>query len=104
MKSIKHFKYINTYSFKKFLDGYGYALSDAVGFSTYDRQQYHGNILKEYVIYLTDHDHIFFKTVDFKSFNEYYQSSLGFNSNRMLSWYNSANVRRYKSNDRYVIA
>ena len=104
MKSIKHFKYKSTYNFEKFLDGYGYTLNDAVGFSTYDKQQYNGNILREYVIYLSDHDHIFFKTVDFKSFNEYHQSRLGFNSERLLNWYQDANVRRYKSNDRYVIA
>ena len=96
MKNIKYFKYVNTYNFEKFLDGYGYKLSDAVGFSVCDKQQYHGNILKEYVIYLSDHDHIFFNVVYFKSFNEYHQSRLGFNGERLLSWYNDADIRKYK--------
>ena len=101
MKKIKFFKYKNTYEFEKFLDGYGYILSDAVGFSAYDKQQYHGNILKEYVIYLNDHEHIFFKEVNFKSFNECNRSRLGFNGDKLLRWYNSSNIRKYKFKDIY---
>ena len=96
MKNIKYFKYINTKQFSVFLKEYGYSLNDAVGFSAYDEQQYHGNILKEYVIYLSDHDHVFFKVVYFKSFNECRQSALGFNGNTLLSWYENANIRKYK--------
>ena len=103
MKNIKCFKYKNIYMFEKCLNEYGYTISDAVGFSVNYKWCYHGNILKEYVIYLSDHDHVYFRTVDFKDFNECNQSRLGFNGNRLLSWYNSANVRRYKSDNRYVI-
>ena len=96
MRSIKHFKYVNKKNFEKFLDSYGYTLNDAVGYSFYDKQQYHGNIFTTYVIYLSDHDHIFFKVACFKNFNEYHQSRLGFNGERLLNWYQSANVKVYK--------
>ena len=98
MKSIKYFKYINTLAFEKFLKEYNYKLSDAVGFSFVGKQQYHGNILKEYIIYLNDHDHIYFNVVYFKDFNEYRQSRLGFNGERLLEWYQDANIRKYKLN------
>ena len=98
MKDIKYFKYKNTKQFNIFLEEYGYTLSDAVGFSFIGKQQYRGNILKEYVIYLNDHDHIFFNVVYFKSFNEYHQCRLGFNGERLLEWYNDANIRKYKLN------
>ena len=84
MKSIKYFKYKDTYEYSKFLKEYGYSSNDVVGFSISDKQQYHGNILKEYIIYLSDHDHIYFKVVWFKSFNEYRQSFLGFNGETLL--------------------
>ena len=110
MKNIKYFKYKNTYSFEKFLKEYGYSISDAVGFSVNYKWCYHGNILKEYAIGLSDHNHIYFRVVYFKSLNEYDQSRLGFNGDRLLSWCNSSNVIHYKVkdvwglNDRYVIA
>ena len=97
MKNIKFFKYKNTNAFEKCLNAYGYTTNDAVGFSTYDKQQYHGNILKEYVIYLADHDRVFFKEVCFKDFNEIQQARLGFNGNKLLRWYEDANVRKYKT-------
>ena len=99
MKSIKYFKYKNTNAFEKCLNEYGYTINDAVGFSVCDKQKYHGNILKEYVIYLVDHDHVFFKEVCFKSFNEIQQARLGFNGKVLLEWYESANVRQYKVKD-----
>ena len=77
MKNIKYFIYKNTLDFERFLDAYGYRLSDAVGFSVYDKQHYHGNILKTYIIYLSDNERIFFKVVYFKSLNELQQCKLG---------------------------
>ena len=96
MKSIKHFKYLNTNIFNEYVVSYGYNLADAVGFSLYDKEQYRGNILKTYVIYFSDHDHIFFKVVYFKDFNEYKQTFLGFNGNKLLNWYENANIIWYK--------
>ena len=84
MKNIKYFKYRNTKSFEKFLESYGYKLDDAVGYRFVEKQQYRGNVLKEYIIFLSDHDYIFFKAAVFKSFNEYRQSALGFNGNKLL--------------------
>ena len=110
MKSIKYFKYKNTKQFNVFLSQYEYTINDVVGFSFSDKQQYHGNILKTYVIYFSDHDHEYFEVVYFKSFNEYHQSRLGFNGNKLLDWCEDANVVKYKVkdvwglNDRYVIA
>ena len=109
MKNIKYFKYINTYNFEKFLNRYGYTISDAIGFNLSYKWCYHGNILKQYIIYLNDNEHIYFLTANFKSFNEYQQSRLGFNGDRLLRWYETANIVRYKIkdiygiNDRYVI-
>ena len=96
MKSIKCFKYINENNFNIFLNEYGYTLDDVVGFSLYDKQQYRNNILKTYVIYFSDHDHAFFKVAIFESFNEYRQSALGFNGNKLLEWWENANIRMYK--------
>ena len=96
MKNIKCFKYVNKKSFNVFLKDYSYKLDDVVGFSLYDKQQYHGNILKTYIIYFNDHDHAYFKVVVFESFNEYRQSSLGFNGDKLLRWWEDANIRMYK--------
>ena len=109
MKNIKFFIYKNTYEFKKFLDAYDYRLWDVVGFSYAGKEQYHGNILKEYCIHFKDGEYEYFKIVYFKSFNELNQSRLGFNGDKLLSWYEDANVRKYKvkdvwgTNDKYVI-
>ena len=96
MKNIKYFKYINENNFNVFLNEYGYTLNDVVGFSVFERKQYRGNVLKTYVIYFNDHDHAFFKVVCFEDFNEYRQSSLGFNGNKLLEWWENANIRMYK--------
>ena len=101
MKNIKSFKYKNTYEYKKYLKEYGYTIDDVVGFSLVDKQQYGGNILKQYVIYFSDHDNVYFKVVYFKSLNEYHQSALGFNGNTLLNWYQDANVVWYKVKDIY---
>ena len=96
MNNIKRFKYINTKQFNVFLNEYNYKLDDVKGYSLSYKRCYRGNILKQYIIYLSDHDHIFFSVVYFKSYNEYRQSALGFNGDRLLSWYNDANIRKYK--------
>ena len=99
MKNIKYFQYKNTYEFKKFLDAYEYRLWDVVGFSYAGKEQYRGNILKEYCIHFKDGEYEYFKIVYFKSFNERNQSRLGFNGDKLLSWYEDANVRKYKVKD-----
>ena len=109
MKNIKFFKYKNTYEFKKFLDAYGYRLKDVEGFSVIGIKRYNGNILKVYSIWFKDCGEEYFKEVSFKSFNECKQSRLGFNGNKMLDLYQSANIVKYKvkdvwgTNDKYVI-
>ena len=96
MKSIKYFKYVNENNFNIFLNEYGYSIDDVVGFGLYDKQQYHGNILKVYNIYFKDGEKEYFKVAVFESFNEYRQSSLGFNGNKLLDWWENANIRMYK--------
>ena len=109
MKSIKYFQYKNTYEYEKFLNVYGYKLSDVKGFSYAGKKQYRGNILKEYCIHFKDGKYEYFKIVYFSSFNESSQSRLGFNGDKLLEWYENANVRLYKvkdiwgMNDKYVI-
>ena len=109
MKNIKYFNYKNTYEYSIFLKAYGYTIKDVIGFSCDNKKQYHGNILKTYNVYFKDGEYEYFKVVYFKSLNEYHQSRLGFNGNRLLEWYQSASVVKYKvkdiygMNDRYVI-
>ena len=99
MKSIKLFQYRDTWEFERFLSAYGYRLSDAKGFSYIGQKQYSGNILKEYFIHFNDGEKEYFRIVYFKSFNECNQSRLGFKGNKLLEWYESANVRWYKFKD-----
>ena len=99
MKSIKYFQYKNTYEFEKFLSAYGYAIGDVKGFSFAGQRQYRGNILKLYNVRFNDGEYEYFKVVYFKSFNEYHQCRLGFNGDKLLTWYDSANVRWYKVKD-----
>ena len=96
MKNIKYFKFVNTKHFNVFLKEYGYTLKDIKGFSFDSKKQYHNNILKVYSIHFNDGEYEYFKVVIFKSFNEYHQSRLGFNGNKLLDWYESANVKAYK--------
>ena len=94
MKSIKCFKYNNTRAFEY---SYGYRLENITGFKFIDKEQYRGNILKVYMIYFDDGDYEYFKVVCFKDFNEYRQSRLGFNGNKLSDWYENANIREYKT-------
>ena len=84
MKSIKCFKYSSKKCFSYFLKKYGYVLEDVVGFSFSNKQQYRGNILKTYNVYFKDGEYGYFKVATFKNFNEYNQSSLGFNGDKLL--------------------
>ena len=103
MKSIKCFNYKNTYEFEKFLNEYGYTIDDVKGFAVSDQEQYHSNILKTYNIHFNDVEYEYFKIVYFKSLNEYHQSRLGFNGNKLLDWYEDANVIKYKVKDIYSL-
>ena len=110
MKNIKYFKYKNTYSFNIFLKEQGYIIEDVKGFAFSSKKQYHGNILKAYLVYFNDGVISCFNVVLFKSLNEYHQSRLGFNGNKLLDWCEYSNIVFYKvkdvwgSNDKYVIA
>ena len=84
MKNIKYFKYKNIYCFESFLKDYGYGIDDVKGFNVSDITRYHCNALKTYAIYFNDGEYEYFKVADFKSFNEYHQSRLGFNGNKLL--------------------
>ena len=109
MKSIKYFKYKNTFEFEKFLCNYHYWVENIKGFKYGWKEQYHGNILKVYLIYFNDNEYKLFRIVYFKSLNECEQARLGFIKNKLLMWYDSANIVKYKfkdiygMNDRYVI-
>ena len=96
MINIKYFKYLNTKGFNVFLNENGYKLDDVKGFSVVGQKQYHGNIWKIYNIWFKDYHKEYFKVVYFKDFNEYQQSRLGFNGNKLLEWYENANIRKYK--------
>ena len=110
MKSIKYFKYKNTFSFEKFLCNYHYWVENIKGFKYGWKEQYHGNILKVYLIYFNDNEYKLFRVLYFKSFNEYQQTHSGSKINKLTMWYDSANVVKYKIkdiyglNDEYVIA
>ena len=96
MKNIKYFKYNNTSNFIGFVGAYDYRLEDVKGFSFDEQKQYRGNVLKWYKIHFKDGEYEYFKVVIFRSFNEYYQSKLGFNGNKLLDWYEDADVRLCK--------
>ena len=103
MKNIKLFKYWYSYEFENFLKDYGYALADVKGFSVSGVKRYHGNILKTYKVYVYDGESVYFSVVYFKSFNEYNQTWLGFNGNKLLRWYEISPIKLYKLNDEYIM-
>ena len=98
MKNIKYFKYINTKQFNVFLKEYNYSLDNVKGFSISSVMCYRGNILKTYIVYFNDGEYEYFKVAYFKSFNEYKQTLLGFNGDKLLQIYENANIRKYKLN------
>ena len=102
MKNIKCFKYWYSYEFEIFLKDYGYTLDDVKGFSVSGVKRYHGNILKTYKIYVYDGESVYFSVVYFKSFNEYNQTWLGFNDDKLLKWYEISAIKLYKLNDEYI--
>ena len=104
MKNIKSFKYKNTYSFERFLRGYGYTFSDVSGYSTGWKEQYNGNTLRVYIIYFNFGKYKRFSVLYLKDFNEYEQVSSCSKINKVLSWYDTANIVKYKHNDRYIVA
>ena len=97
MKNINFFKYKNTCKFEKFLNEYGYKLDDVRGYKFIEQKQYCGNVLKLYFICLSDGEEICFTVVIFKDFNEYHQARLGFKGDVLLSWFEDADVRKYKT-------
>ena len=96
MKNIKLFKFKVTSEFWAFLSSYDYKLEDAVGFSLAERRQCRGNILKIYNVRFNDGEYEYFKVVSFKDSNEYRQALLGFNCNKLLSWFEDAELREIK--------
>ena len=102
MKNIKSFKYWYSYELERCLKDYGYTLDDVKGFSVSGIKRYHGNILKTYIIYVYDGESVYFSVAYFKSFNEYNQSWLGFNGNKLLSWYNVSIIKLYKLNGEWI--
>lgn len=102
MKNIKLFKYWYTYDFQKFLEEYSYTLDDVKGFSVVSVKRYSGNVLKTYAIHFNDGEYEYFSVVYFKDFNEYNQSRLGFNGNKLLRWYEVAIIKEYKLRDAYI--
>ena len=99
MKSIKYFQYKNTFAFEKFLCDNGYWVENITGFSYGWKEQYHGNILKVYFIHFNDGEYELFRIVYFKSFNECNSARLGLINNKLLMWYDDANIRKYKVKD-----
>ena len=97
MKSIKYFKYKGTSAFENLLSSYDYKLADVKGFKFIEQKQYRGNTLKLYFICLNDGEEICFTVACFKSFNEYHQARLGFSGDKLLSWFEDAAVREYKT-------
>ena len=99
MKSIKYFKFKDTYGFEGLLGSYDYKLEDVRGFKFIEKKQYQGNILKLYFICFKDGEEVSFTVADFKDFNEINQCRLGFKGEKLLSWYQDACVRGYRKND-----
>ena len=96
MKNIKYFKYKDTSEFIAFLASYDYKLEDVKGFSLAERRQCRGNILKIYNVHFKDGEYEYFKVISFESFNEYKQTLLGFSCNKLLNWFEDADIREYK--------
>ena len=94
MKKIKYFKYNGTNEYWRFI-----GMKNAVGFRVVSVEHYQGNILKVYSILFKGGSEKPFKVVDFKSIFECGHSRLGLKGDKLLEWYNSAQIRRYKYKD-----
>ena len=84
MKNIKSFKYVDENNFSIFLKECGYTSDDVIGFKFGWKNQYRGNVLKTYIVDFKDGECGYFKVAVFESLNEYKQSSLGFNGEKLL--------------------
>ena len=110
MKNIKYFIYKKTYGFEKLLKENRYKLEDVSSWCLYRKAHYCGNVLKIYIIHFKDGGHACFSAVYFKSRDEYDKSALGLNGEKLLWWYENANVIEYKvkciygKSYKYVIA
>ena len=102
MKKIKCFKYWYSFEFERCLKRYGYTIDDAKGFSIENIERYHGNVLKTYKVDIYDGESVYFSVAYFKSFDEYNKTWLGFNGNRLLDWYEFAEIKAYKLNGEYI--
>ena len=96
MKNIKNFKFKDTSEFWAFLGVRGYKFKDIKGFSLAERKQCQGNILKIYNVRFNDGEYEYFKVISFKDSNEYRQALLGSNCNKLLSWFEDAELREIK--------
>ena len=96
MKNINLFKFKDTNEFWAFLSSYDYKLEDVVGFSLAEQRQCKGNVLKIYNVRFNDGEYEYFKAISFKDSNEYRQALLGFGGNKLLSWFEDADVREIK--------
>ena len=96
MKSIKLFKYNDTNELWVFLAAYGYKLDDVKGFSFAGKRQCCGNVFKLYRISFQDGEYEYFKVISFKDFHEYRQARLGFGRNKLISWFESADLSECK--------
>ena len=102
MKSIKLFKYYNTFAFEKFLCDAHHWVEDIKGFKFGWKEQHRGNFLKVYEIYFNDGEYKLFRIVFFRNFNEYDKARLGAIKSKLLMWYDDANIRKYKVKDAYL--
>ena len=96
MKDIKYFKYKDTSNFIGFIGSYDHKLEDVVGFSFDEQKQHQGNVLKWYKIYFKDGEYEYFKVAIFKDIHEYHQVKLGFKGNKLLDWFEDADIRVHK--------
>ena len=96
MKNINLFKFKDTNEFWVFLAAYGYKLEDIKGFSFAGKRQCRGNVFKLYNVRFNDGEYEYFKVISFKDSNEYRQALLGFSCNKLLRWFEDAELTEVK--------
>ena len=99
MRNIKYFQYKNMREFERFLNKCKCGMWKVTGFKFSREEHYNGNILKVYSIYFKDGSYKYFKVAFFKSIFECDKARLGVINNKLLMWYDDANVRKYKVKD-----